>query len=201
MISVEEAKRLAKDTLSPKRYGHTMNVCKLAVKLARKNNVSTEKAALAALLHDIAKELPKDQLLQILSEDDIIARNTLSRPFAVWHGAAAAVLARTQYGVRDEEILHAICCHTTGCANMTVLDKIIYLADMASYERTYPEAAALRAYALQNLDEAVLEGLGMSIAWLKADGKTVDESSLAAYAALRVPYYGGKGIAKSTRTS
>ena len=73
-------------------------------------------------------------------------------------------------------------------------DKIIYMADMASYERNYPEAASLRAHVLENLDRGTIEGLGMSIAWLKAGGKNVDEYSLAAYAQQRQQYYGGAGV-------
>ena len=144
MISVDEAKRLAKKNLSPKRYEHTCNVRKLAVKLAKAHGADEKKAALAALLHDIAKELPRDRLLQIFTENAIIAGNAAQRPAPVWHGAAAAILAQTQYGVDDGEILSAIRCHTTGRPGMTKLDKIIYLADMASYERTYPEAEQLR---------------------------------------------------------
>lgn len=200
MISVSEARRLAKKNLSPKRYEHTVNVCRLAVELAKRNGVESQKAELAALLHDIAKELPKDRLLQILSDNVIISDNALARPAAVWHGVAAAILARTQYGVEDEEILSAIACHTAGKAGMGTLDKIIYLADMASYERSYPEATSLRAHALENLDRATIEGLGMSIAWLKAAGKPVDEYSLTAYAELRARYYGGKTSEESTRT-
>ena len=107
-------------------------------------------------------------------------------------GAAAAILAQTQYGVDDGEILSAIRCHTTGRPGMTKLDKIIYLADMASYERTYPEAEQLRRHALADLDRTAIEGLGLSIAWLKAGGKPVDEESLLAYADLRARYYGGR---------
>ena len=191
MISVDEAKRLAKKNLSPKRYEHTCNVRKLAVKLAKAHGADEKKAALAALLHDIAKELPRDRLLQIFTENAIIAGNAAQRPAPVWHGAAAAILAQTQYGVDDGEILSAIRCHTTGRPGMTKLDKIIYLADMASYERTYPEAEQLRRHALADLDRTAIEGLGLSIAWLKAGGKPVDEESLLAYADLRARYYGG----------
>ncbi|MEG2930921.1 MAG: bis(5'-nucleosyl)-tetraphosphatase (symmetrical) YqeK [Ruthenibacterium sp.] len=191
MISVEEAKRLAKKTLSERRYAHTCNVRRLAVQLAKRSGEDETKAALAALLHDIAKELPRDKMLQICAGNDIMTKALQERAVPVWHGIVAAVLAKEMYGVEDEEILSAIACHTTGKANMTKLDKIIYLADMASEERTYPEAEALRTHALQNLDKAAIEGLGMSIAWLKAEGKPVDFATLDAYASLRKNYYGG----------
>ena len=94
--------------------------------------------------------------------------------------------------MEDEEILNAIRCHTTGRRDMTVLDKIIYMADMASEERTYPEAEHLRARAMEDLDAAALEGLGMSIAWLKRDGKPVDAETLDAYASLRAQFLARK---------
>ncbi len=190
MITAEEAKRLAKKNLSHKRYEHTCNVRRLAVKLARAHGANEERAALAALLHDIAKDLARDRLLQIFTENAIIAENVTQRPFPVWHGVAAAILAQTEYGVDDPEILSAIRCHTTGKAGMTQLDKIIYLADMASEERTYPEAPQLRKHALEDLDRACIEGLGLSIGWLKAAGKPVDEATLQAYAEQRAQYYG-----------
>ncbi len=195
MITAEEAKRLAKKNLSHKRYEHTCNVRRLAVKLARAHGAHEEIGSddikiLAALLHDIAKELARDRLLQIFTENAIIAENVTQRPFPVWHGVAAAILAQTEYGVDDPEILSAIRCHTTGKAGMTQLDKIIYLADMASEERTYPEAPQLRKHALEDLDRACIEGLGLSIGWLKAAGKPVDEATLQAYAEQRAQYYG-----------
>ena len=182
MITIETAKSLAKRTVSPRRYEHTLNVRRLAVRLAKIHHVDVEKAALAALLHDIAKEMPKDQMLQLFSENAIISGNIAQRLFPVWHGHAAAILARTQYGVDDEEILSAIRCHTTGRSGMTPLDKVIYLADMASEERSYPEAEQLRARAEKNLDAAVLDGLGMTIAWNKQQGKQLDPETLEAYA-------------------
>lgn len=191
MISAEEAKRLAKKNLSAKRYQHTCNVKKLAVELAKRNGADEKKAALAALLHDIAKELPRTELLQIFTDNAIIADNTAQRAAPVWHGVAAAILAQTKYGIEDAEILSAIRCHTTGKAGMSTLDKIIYMADMASAERDYPEAELLRRHALENLDKATVEGLGMSIAWLKAENRPVDPETIEAYADLRKSIYGG----------
>lgn len=111
---------------------------KMAVKLARRWGTDPEKAAMAAILHDSAKELPKQELLQIFADNAIIAENAPARPSPVWHGIAAAILAETQWGITDPEILSAIRCHTTGKPGMSKLDKIIYLADMTSAERDWP---------------------------------------------------------------
>ena len=165
---------------------------KLAVKLAKAHGADEKESSAGRAAARYRKGAAADRLLQIFTENAIIAGNAAQRPAPVWHGAAAAILAQTQYGVDDGEILSAIRCHTTGRPGMTKLDKIIYLADMASYERTYPEAEQLRRHALADLDRTAIEGLGLSIAWLMAGGKPVDEESLLAYADLRARYYGGR---------
>ena len=181
MITRKEAARLAKRTLSQRRYEHTRNVEKLAVRLAERNGVSEEKAALAALLHDIAKELPKDRMLQIITENAIIAKDAARHLPPVWHGAAAAVLAKTEYGVEDEEILSAIRCHTTGKPDMSLQDKILYLADMTSAERDWPGVDDLRALEMQDLDRALCDALKRSIDFVEEKGGSLDPESVAAY--------------------
>ena len=188
-ISIEGARRLAKRTLSDKRYTHTINVKKLAVKLAKQYGADPDKAALAALLHDIAKERPKAELLQILQDNAIIAKGAAQRPVPVWHGICAALLAQHRWGVQDEEVLSAIANHTAGKPGMTRLDKIIYLADMCSAERSYPEVDWLRALLAQDLDRAMAVSLGQNILWMRQQNKPIDPVSLAAYDELRRPYH------------
>ena len=138
-----EARKLVKARLSEKRWTHTKNVKKMAVKLAKRWGADPEKAAMAAILHDSAKELPKQELLQIFADNAIIAENAPARPLPVWHGIAAAILAETQWGITDPEILSAIRCHTTGKPGMSKLDKIIYLADMTGLFATHSSAALI----------------------------------------------------------
>ena len=168
------ARRLAKSRLSEKRYRHTENVRDMAVELAKKYGADEKKAAVAALLHDTAKELSREEMLQIIRENAIIADNAEMRPEPVWHGICAAILARTQWGVEDEEILSAIGCHTTGKEDMSLLDKVIYLADMTSAERDYPEVHYLRRVQMMDIDRAIGEALQMSLDWLAQSGKPID---------------------------
>lgn len=184
-MTLKQAKKLARGALSDKRYQHTLNVKKEAVHLARLHGADEEKAALAALLHDAAKERSKEELLQILQDNAIIAPGAALRPAPVWHGICAAILARTQWGVEDQEVLNAIACHTTGRPGMTKLDKILFLADMVSAERDYPTVGMLRRLAEQDLDAAVLEALGQNIEFVTQSGRPVDEMSRAAYNDLR----------------
>ena len=89
------AKKLVKSRLSEKRWTHTKNVKKMAVKLAKRWGADPEKAAMAAILHDSAKEMPKQELLQIFADNAIMAESAPQRPSPVWHGIAAAILAET----------------------------------------------------------------------------------------------------------
>lgn len=184
-MTEQKARRLAKKRLSAKRYQHTLNVRRMAVKLAKRWGADPEKAALAALLHDTAKELPREEMLQILNDNAIMAENAQNRPSPVWHGICAAILAQTQWGVEDEEVLSAIRCHTTGKLGMSLLDEIVFLADMTSAERDYPEVDYLRKLEKKDIHQAMREALEMNLHWLEESGKPVDEETRAALEDLR----------------
>lgn len=184
-MTEQKAHRLAKKRLSAKRYQHTLNVRRMAVKLAKRWGADPEKAALAALLHDTAKELPREEMLQILNDNAIMAENAQNRPSPVWHGICAAILAQTQWGVEDEEVLSAIRCHTTGKPGMSLLDEIVFLADMTSAERDYPEVDYLRKLEKEDIHRAMREALEMNLHWLEESGKPVDEETRAALEDLR----------------
>ena len=184
-MTEQKARRLAKKRLSAKRYQHTLNVRRMAVKLAKRWGADPEKAALAALLHDTAKELPREEMLQILNDNAIMAENAQNRPSPVWHGICAAILAQTQWGVEDEEVLSAIRCHTTGKPGMSLLDEIVFLADMTSAERDYPEVDYLRKLEKKDIHQAMREALEMNLHWLEESGKPVVEETRAALEDLR----------------
>ena len=177
----KEAKDLVKGRLSEKRYQHTLNVKKMAVKLARRYGVQEEKAALAALLHDAAKEIPKEEMKALMAQYPQYAEGGESRPTPVWHGICASILARTQWGVEDEAILSAIACHTAGKPGMSKLDKIVYLADMTSAERDWPGVNKLRKLELKDLDAAMLAALKQTNDFVLSQGKPLDPVSKAAY--------------------
>ena len=154
-MNLKQAKELVRGRLSDKRYEHTLNVRKMAVKLAKRYGVDEDKAALAALLHDSAKEISKDEM--------------------------RAILARTEWGVEDEAVLSAIACHTAGKPGMSRLDKIVYLADMSSKERDWPGVNKLRKLELKDLDLAMLAALRQTNDFVLSQGKPLDPMSKAAY--------------------
>ena len=180
-MDLKQAKELVRSRLSDKRYEHTINVKKMAVKLAKQYGVDEEKAALAALLHDSAKELSKDEMRAILQAHPELAEGGESRPTPVWHGICAAILARTEWGVEDEAVLSAIACHTAGKPGMSKLDKIVYLADMSSAERDWPGVNRLRRLERKDLDAAMLMALKQTNDFVLSQGKPLDPMSKAAY--------------------
>ena len=102
-MTLKQAKELVRSRLSDQRYEHTLNVKKMAVKLAKRYGADEEQAALAALLHDAAKEISKDEMRAIMRAYPEYAEGGEARPTSVWHGICAAILARTEWGVEDEE--------------------------------------------------------------------------------------------------
>ena len=170
-MNLKQAKELVRGRLSDKRYEHTLNVKKTAVKLAKIYGEDEERAALAALLHDSAKEISKDEMREILRAYPQYAEGGEERPAPVWHGVCAAILARTQWGVTDEAVLSAIACHTAGKPGMTRLDKILYLADMTSAERDWPGVEKLRKLEKKDLDAAMLAALKQTNDFVLSQGK------------------------------
>ena len=180
-MNQKQAKELVRSRLSDKRYEHTLNVKKMAVKLAKRYGVDEDKAALAALLHDSAKEISKDEMRELMRQYPQYAEGGETRPTPVWHGICAAILARTEWGVTDEAVLSAIACHTAGKAGMTQLDKILYLADMTSAERDWPGVEKLRKLEMKDLDAAMLAALKQTNGFVLSEGKPLDPESKAAY--------------------
>lgn len=189
--NINTARLLIPLMLREKRAQHTYNVAKLAVELARMYGVDTQKAELAALLHDIMKQQPDDIMLHRARQSDIIEKID-SKPMPVLHGFAAADYARREMEIEDEEILMAIKSHTCGRKNMTDIEKVIYLADMLSEERNFPEKEPLLALARQNLDIAMEQALKDSINWLKERGGEIDRDSYEALEYFTALNHGGK---------
>ena len=175
------AKLLAKLMLDEKRYIHTLNVEKLAVELGEIFGLDTEKLRVAALLHDILKNAPKDILLHRAGRSGIINRIE-DKPKPTLHGFAAADYAEKEMGITDEEILWAVRSHTCGRSGMTDFEKVIYLADMLCEGRKCEGRDYLLDLANKDLDFAMHEALVHSVEWIKSRGNAIDTDSLEALA-------------------
>lgn len=157
MKPIEEIKQELKTILSPKRYEHSVGVMEKAIELAKIYNEDEEKTAYAALTHDIAKEMTVEEYYKYAKENRItLSKNDKLVP-SMLHGIIGADIVKKRYNFTDE-MCNAIYYHTTGRANMTILEKIVYVADKCE-ERTRKSEHAnkLREIAKEKrLDEAIL---------------------------------------------
>ena len=140
--------------MSQKRFEHVLGVEKTAVALAEKYGASPVKASIAALTHDYAKER-RDEEFQLVIRRDGFDLDLLNWNNAIWHGLVGADFVQRELEIDDEEILQAIRLHTTGAAKMSLLDKIIYVADYIEPGRTFPGVVEAREIAMIDLDAAV----------------------------------------------
>ncbi|MEG0075552.1 MAG: bis(5'-nucleosyl)-tetraphosphatase (symmetrical) YqeK [Eubacterium sp.] len=165
-MKYNEIEKKLKKTLKPKRYTHTLNVIKSALELSEKYPCNCEKVRYAALLHDCAKNYSDQALIETANQYYLKVDEVTKREPQLLHGPVGAVVARQEYGIEDKEILSAIKYHTTGRENMTVLEKIIYLADFIEPGRKYPGVDALREIAFEDLDDAMIQALTNTIRYI-----------------------------------
>jgi len=149
--------------LSTKRFSHSVGVQQTAMKLAARFGADTQKAGIAGLLHDCAREMPNDHLLKRAGDFGIVVGSLERSSPMLLHAAISAGIASLEYGIRDEDIKKAISLHTTGGPNMSLLDKIIFLADYIEPHRAFPGVDKLRKLALEDLDQAVLAAFDQTI--------------------------------------
>ena len=172
---------LLRGRLSEKRFYHSLAVAKEALRLAQKYGANTEKAFLAGLLHDICKDTPKNEQLQIFSEFGIILSALEESAFKLWHAMSGACYIQNILNYKDADIISAVRYHTTAKADMSLLEKIIYLADFTSEDRDYEGADEMRKAVDVGLEHAMREALIFTIDDLKQKGMPVHEDTLNAY--------------------
>lgn len=170
-MDIKEIETDLSNKLSKKRFIHTLGVVNSAMYLAQKYGANIEDTHLAALLHDCAKEIPLLEMRDLVA--DLPCDQDMLHSGALLHGLAGMVLANTQYGVTNPDILEAIRVHTTGKENMSKLDKIIFLADYIEPNRKFPGVNDIRLAAEQSLDAGVLCGFDMTIRHLIDSGDSI----------------------------
>lgn len=170
----EMRKKLIKK-LPDKRFEHSLGVEYIAGSMAFIHGADVEKALIAGLLHDCAKYVPNDKKISKLEKRHIAITTCEYKNPDLLHAKLSAVYAYEKYGVSDEEILSAICCHTTGKPNMTTLEKIIYIADYIEPNRNpLPEIDIIRKEAYHDLDLCLSHILHNTIHFLGKKGSVID---------------------------
>ena len=168
----KELKEIVKSKMSLKRFTHTLGVVEMSEKLARIYNADIEKCKVAALLHDICKEMDieyiknicKNNFMSELSGEDLENNEIL-------HGFAGAYYVKNELGINDKEILSSIKYHTVGAENMTSVEKIVYIADAIEYGRNYPSVVEIREETFKNLDKGILMEIEHKEEYLESIGK------------------------------
>ena len=169
------------DSLSDYRRIHSLNVSEEAVRLAGKYGADVEKARLAGLLHDVTKETDGDKQLQIIEKGGIILSETEKRSPKLWHAISGACYVRDVIGIADPAIFNAVRYHTTGRAGMSMLEKVVFLADFTSAERDYPDIDVIREHAENSLEEGMLYGICFTLSRLVGRKAIISPDALAAY--------------------
>ena len=177
----EEFTEIIRKRLNEKRFIHSLNVAECAKKLADIYGGNKEKSFTAGLLHDIMKNADKSEQLQIINEGKIILTEEEKDNPKLWHAIAGAEYMRNKLNVRDEEIIDAVRYHTTGKKNMSLLAKIIYIADYISDDRDYPGIEEIRAAAYESLEKAMMIGLEFSIKEIVGRKQIIHPDSIDAY--------------------
>lgn len=165
-----------------KRYEHTIGVSYTAASLAMCYGYDVSKAQIAGLLHDCAKHYSDERILQLCEKYNISMTKVEKRNPFLLHAKLGAFLAMRKYHIDDEEIVSAILVHTTGKPNMSLLDKIIYVADYIEPNRyRAPNLTKIRKLAFENIDEAYIKILAQTIEHLENSQGEIDDMTYKAY--------------------
>lgn len=180
-ISNDKIIKLLEKRLNEKRYYHSLCVADEAKRLAEKYGADEEKCYLAGLIHDITKNAPEEEHLQIFETFGIMLSAIEKNAKKLWHAISGAAYIKYVLAIEDEEIIDAVRYHTTAKADMSLVAKILYLADFTSRDRDYEDVDVIRRLVDISLDDAFIYALRFSIEDLVSSSRAVHPDTLAAY--------------------
>lgn len=168
------------DTLSDYRYTHCLRVEKVCRGLAAEFNGDIQRAGLAGLLHDYAKERSDQEFIDVIKNKQMDPE-LLNYNNAVWHGIVGAEIIKDELGIYDEDVLNAVRRHTVGSTNMTQVDKCVFVGDFIEPERDFPGIDKARSYAKKSLDSAVAFELKHSLQHLVNKNREIYPETFVSY--------------------
>lgn len=177
----EEIIKILKADLSKKRYVHSKNVAAMSAELAKLYGEDIERAYFAGLVHDIAKEISRDEQFVLAAKCELDVSSIELNSTPLLHAIAGAQLLIEDFDFHDEEILWAVRWHTVAAPDMSKLAEIVYLADLVSEDRDYKDVKKYRKYAHTSLEKGMFEALKFSIADSASKGNSIPLSTLEAY--------------------
>lgn len=176
----QEALQIIKKHLPEKRYIHTIGVTDTAITLAKQYGADEKKAEIAGIFHDYAKYRPKQEMIDIINEEDL-PKDLLMYSSELWHAPVGAILVKKEIGITDEDILRAIRSHTTGRARMTTLEKVIMLADYIEPNRSFPGVDDVRELAKLELNKALIVSIQNTIQFLLNKNELIYPKTIETY--------------------
>lgn len=179
MISIEEIKYILKGRLTFERYRHSLGVMSTASLLAARFGADQKKAELAGLVHDCARDIPNDIQLKMADEFGILLDEIEKLEPELIHGPLGAAIACKEFDI-DDEVYRAIAIHSTGDACMTLLDKVVFLADYVEPGRCFPGVEAIREKSIRDLDEAILSAFASTIKHVVEKGRFLHPKTVSA---------------------
>lgn len=179
--NIQQFESLLKSRLTEYRFNHSLAVRDEAVRLAKKYGANEEKALVAGLLHDIMKDEPSDGQLKYIIDNGIILDDVSKSSAKLWHAIAGAAYLQYELHIEDEDILNAVRYHTTARANMSLLEKVIYLADYTSVDRQYNGVEDMRAAVEISMEQAMHTSLLFSINDLSGRDLAIHPNTIAAW--------------------
>ena len=177
----EEYKALLKKMLSEKRYQHSLYVAEQARMLAEIYKADTVRAYTAGLLHDICKDMSKREQLKVIEEAQIQLDDVVMDQPQLWHSLAGAAYVERHLGITDPQMLAAIRYHTSARKGMCLLEQIVYLADLTSEDRNYPDIEVMRYKARTSLPQAMREALKFILTDLVKKESKISKDTYEAY--------------------
>ncbi len=185
---MKKIKKYLKKELTKERYHHTEGVAYIAVALAMRYNPNTtnsdfiEKAMIAGLLHDCAKCMDNEEKLRICDKYNIAYTKLEKENAFLLHGKVGAHIARNEFDIEDEDILNAIIWHTTGRPQMSLLEKIVFIADYIEPSRKpLPQMDEIRQLAFVDIDAAMVKILANTLSYLEKKGEPMDSMTQETY--------------------
>ena len=175
-LPMEKLEQVVKSLLKPNRIPHVLGCRDTASELARHWGADENDAARAGMLHDVTKALSDDLQLTLCREYGIVLGDFSKKNPKTLHALTGSLVAERIFG-ENKAVVDAICCHTTGKADMNTLEKILYVADYMEPNRDFPGVEVLRQLAYTDLDKALKTGLEMTLAMLRENGQDISPES------------------------
>ena len=185
---------LIRSKLNADRFNHSLNVADSAKELALSYGADVDKAYTAGLLHDVMKNASEEEQLGVLSEAGIELMPVERENKKLWHAIAGAAYVKFVMGIDDRDILRAVRYHTTGRSGMSLLERIVYLADYISADRNYNGVEDMRRLCKSDSDEAIRYALTFGIPDLVSKGRVIHPDSIDLYNEVIIKKQGGNGI-------